>query len=73
MVKLCGVDGGIGIYVVFEDGSLVCGVLGGIDWMVWLFGELLVLIDDSGNFVVLCILLGVVYYLVSVIDCVVLF
>lgn len=41
--------------------------------MVWLFGELLVLIDDSGNFVVLCILLGVVYYLVSVIDCVVLF
>ena len=52
-VKLRGADGGVGAYVVPEDGSPVRGVTGGTERLVRLLGELLVSTDASGNLAVL--------------------
>ena len=67
-VKLRGADGGIGMYVVPEDGSPVRGVLGGTDRLSRLLGELLVDIDASGNLAVLRTPPGAAHYLASAID-----
>ena len=48
-VKLRGADGGVGVYVVPEDGSPVRGVSGGTERMSRLLGELLASTDASGN------------------------
>ena len=52
-VKLRGADGGVGVYVVPEDGSPVRGISGGTERMSRLLGELLVSTDASGNLAVL--------------------
>ena len=46
-VKLRGADGGVGTYVVPEDGSPVRGVSGGTERLSRLLGELLVSTDAS--------------------------
>ena len=51
-VKLRGADGGVGVYVVPEDGSPVRGVSGGTERMSRLLGELLASTDASGNLAV---------------------
>ena len=48
-VKLRGADGGVGVYVVPEDGSPVRGVAGGTERVTRLLGDLLVSTDHSGN------------------------
>ena len=48
-VKLRGADGGVGVYVVPEDGSPVRGVSGGTERVTKLLGELLVSTDASAN------------------------
>jgi transcriptional regulator of arginine metabolism len=67
-VKLRGVDGGTGVYVVPEDGSPVRGVSGGTDRMIKLLGELLVSTDASGNLAILRTPPGGAHYLASAID-----
>jgi transcriptional regulator of arginine metabolism len=67
-VKLRGADGGVGVYVVPEDGSQVRGVSGGTDRMSRLLGELLVSSDASGNLAVLRTPPGAAHYLASAID-----
>ena len=67
-VKLRGADGGIGVYVVPEDGSPVRGVLGGTDRLSRLLSELLVGTDASGNIAVLRTPPGAAHYLASAID-----
>lgn len=67
-VKLRGADGGMGVYVVPEDGSPVRGVAGGTDRMTRLLGELLVSTDASGNLAVLRTPPGAAHYLASAID-----
>jgi transcriptional regulator of arginine metabolism len=67
-VKLRGVDGGAGGYVIPEDGSPVKGVCGGTDRMSRLLGELLVSTDASGNLAVLRTPPGAAHYLASAID-----
>ncbi len=67
-VKLRGADGGVGMYVVPEDGSPVRGVLGGTDRLSRLLGELLVGVDSSGNLAVLRTPPGAAHYLASAID-----
>jgi transcriptional regulator of arginine metabolism len=67
-VKLRGADGGVGVYVVPEDGSPVRGVSGGTDRMSRLLGELLVSTDASGNLAVLRTPPGAAHYLASAID-----
>ena len=67
-VKLRGVDGGVGVYVVPEDGSPVRGVTGGTERMSRLLGELLVSVDASGNLAVLRTPPGAADYLASAID-----
>ena len=67
-VKLRGADGGVGVYVVPEDGSPVRGVSGGTDRMSRLLGELLVSSDASGNLAVLRTPPGAAHYLASAID-----
>jgi transcriptional regulator of arginine metabolism len=67
-VKLRGADGGIGVYVVPEDGSPVRGVSGGTERMARLLGELLVSTDASGNLAVLRTPPGAAQYLASAID-----
>jgi len=52
-VKLRGADGGVGVYIVPEDGSPVRGVSGGTERMSRLLSELLVSTDASGNLAVL--------------------
>ena len=52
-VKLRGADGGVGVYIVPEDGSPVRGVSGGTERLSRLLGELLVSTDASGNLAVL--------------------
>lgn len=52
-VKLRGADGGVGVYVVPEDGSPVRGVSGGTERLARLLGELLVSTDASANLAVL--------------------
>lgn len=67
-VKLRGADGGVGVYVVPEDGSPVRGVTGGTGRVARLLNELLVSIDASGNLAVLRTPPGAAHYLASAID-----
>ena len=67
-VKLRGADGGVGAYVVPEDGSPVRGVSGGTERLTRLLGELLVSTDASGNLAVLRTPPGAAHYLASAID-----
>jgi transcriptional regulator of arginine metabolism len=67
-VKLRGADGGVGAYVVPEDGSPVRGVSGGTERVSRLLGELLVSTDSSGNLAVLRTPPGAAHYLASAID-----
>jgi transcriptional regulator of arginine metabolism len=67
-VKLRGADGGVGVYVVPEDGSPVRGVSGGTARLSRLLGELLVSTDASANLAVLRTPPGGADYLASAID-----
>jgi transcriptional regulator of arginine metabolism len=67
-VKLRGADGGVGAYVVPEDGSPVRGAPGGTERLTRLLGELLVSTDASGNLAVLRTPPGAAHYLASAID-----
>lgn len=67
-VKLRGADGGVGAYVVPEDGSPVRGVFGGTERLSRLLVELLVGTDASGNMAVLRTPPGAAHYLASAID-----
>jgi transcriptional regulator of arginine metabolism len=67
-VKLRGADGGVGVYVVPEDGSPVRGVSGGTARLSRLMGELLVSVDSSANIAVLRTPPGGANYLASAID-----
>jgi transcriptional regulator of arginine metabolism len=67
-VKLRAPDGGMGVYVVPEDGSPVRGVSGGTDRLSRLLGELLVSTDASGNLAVLRTPPGAAHYLASALD-----
>lgn len=67
-VKLRGADGGVGSYVVPEDGSPVRGVAGGTDRLVRLLSDLLVSTDSSANLAVLRTPPGAAHYLASAID-----
>ncbi|MDY6869597.1 MAG: arginine repressor [Actinomycetota bacterium] len=67
-VKLRGADGGVGVYVVPEDGSPVRGVAGGTDRLARLLGDLLVSTDASGNLAVLRTPPGAAHYLASALD-----
>lgn len=67
-VKLRAADGGVGVYMVPEDGSPVKGVSGGTDRLSRLLGELLVSTDASGNLAVLRTPPGAAHYLASAID-----
>src|ERR1700751_885652 len=67
-VKLRGADGGVGVYVVPEDGSPVRGVAGGTERLSRLLGNLLTTPDASGNLAVLRPPPGAAQYLASAID-----
>jgi transcriptional regulator of arginine metabolism len=67
-VKLRGADGGVGFYVVPEDGSPLRGVAGGTARLSRLLSELLVSTDASGNIAVLRTPPGAADYLASAID-----
>ncbi|RFD27339.1 arginine repressor [Mycobacterium uberis] len=67
-VKLRGADGGVGVYVVPEEGSLVRGVSGGTGRLSRLLNELLVSADSSANLAVLRTPPGAADYLASAID-----
>ncbi|MBW0018924.1 MAG: arginine repressor [Mycobacterium sp.] len=67
-VKLRGADGGVGVYVVPEDGSPVRGVSGGTSRLSRLLGDLLVSCDASANLAVLRTPPGGAHYLASAID-----
>ncbi len=67
-VKLRGADGGVGVYVVPEDGSPVKGVSGGTARLSRLLSELLVSVDSSANLAVLRTPPGGANYLASAID-----
>lgn len=67
-VKLRGVDGGAGVYVVPEDGSPVRGVQGGTDRLARMLSELLVSTDFSGNLAVLRTPPGAAQFLASALD-----
>jgi transcriptional regulator of arginine metabolism len=67
-VKLRGADGGVGVYIVPEDGSPVRGVSGGTARLSRLLSELLVSVDASANLAVLRTPPGGANYLASAID-----
>jgi transcriptional regulator of arginine metabolism len=67
-VKLRGADGGVGVYVVPEDGSPVRGVSGGTARLSRLLSELLVSVDASANLAVLRTPPGAADYLANAID-----
>ena len=67
-VKLRSADGGVGVYVVPEDGSPVRGVSGGTERLTRLLGDLLVSTDASANLAVLRTPPGAAHYLASAID-----
>lgn len=67
-VKLRGADGGVGAYIVPEDGSPVRGVAGGTERVTRLLGDLLVSTDFSGNLAVLRTPPGAAHYLASALD-----
>ncbi len=67
-VKLRGADGGVGVYIVPEDGSPVRGVSGGTARLSRLLSELLVSVDASANLAVLRTPPGAAHYLASALD-----
>jgi transcriptional regulator of arginine metabolism len=67
-VKLRGADGGVGVYMVPEDGNPVRGVSGGTARLSRLLSELLVSADASANLAVLRTPPGAADYLASAID-----
>ncbi len=67
-VKLRAADGGVGVYVVPEDGSPVRGVSGGTDRLSRMLSDLLTSTDASGNLAVLRTPPGAAQYLASAID-----
>lgn len=67
-VKLRAADGGVGVYVVPEDGSPVRGIAGGTDRLSRLLADLLVSTDSSGNLAVLRTPPGAAQYLASALD-----
>lgn len=67
-VKLRAADGGVGVYVVPEDGSPVLGISGGTDRVARLVSELLVSTDSSGDMAVLRTPPGAAGYLASALD-----
>ncbi len=67
-VKLRGVDGGAGVYVIPEDGSPLRGVQGGTDRLSRMLSELLVSTDCSGNLAVLRTPPGAAQFLASALD-----
>lgn len=67
-VKLRAADGGVGRYVIPEDGSHVPGIPGGTDRLGRLLGELLVSADYSGNMAVLRTPPGAANFLASALD-----
>ncbi|KWX65656.1 arginine repressor [Mycobacterium sp. NAZ190054] len=67
-VKLRGADGGVGVYIVPEDGSPVRGVAGGTERVTRLLGDLLVSTDSSANLAVLRTPPGAAHYLASALD-----
>lgn len=67
-VKLRGADGGIGVYVIPDDGSPVRGIEGGTARLARLLGDLLVSADASGNLAVLRTPPGAAHYLASALD-----
>ena len=67
-MKLRAPDGGVGVYVVPEDGSPVRGISGGTDRVAKLLAELLVSTDSSGNIAVLRTPPGAAHYLASALD-----
>ena len=67
-VKLRAADGGVGRYVIPEDGSHVPGIPGGTDRLGRLLGELLVSADHSGNMAVLRTPPGAANFLASAVD-----
>ena len=67
-VKLRGADGGVGAYMVPEDGSPVRGVTGGTERVSRLISDLLVSTDASANLAVLRTPPGAAHYLASAID-----
>jgi transcriptional regulator of arginine metabolism len=67
-VKLRGADGGVGVYIVPEDGSPVRGVSGGTARLSRLLSELLVSTDSSANLAVLRTPPGAADYLASALD-----
>src|SRR5271155_1649279 len=67
-VKLRGADGGVGFYMVPEDGSPLRGVAGGTARLSRLLSELLVSTDASANLAVLRTPPGAADYLASAID-----
>ena len=67
-VKLRGVDGGVGVYVVPEDGSPVRGAVGGTERLGRLLGDLLVAAESSGNLAVLRTPPGAASFLASALD-----
>ncbi len=67
-VKLRAADGGVGVYVVPEDGSPVRGVSGGTERLSRMLGDLLTSSDASGNLAVLRTPPGAAQYLASAID-----
>jgi transcriptional regulator of arginine metabolism len=67
-VKLRGADGGVGVYVVPEDGSPVRGVSGGTARLSRLLSELLVSTDASANLAVLRTPPGAAHFVASALD-----
>ena len=67
-VKLRAADGGVGVYVMPEDGSPVRGVSGGTDRLSRMLGDLLTSTDASGNLAVLRTPPGAAQYLASAFD-----
>ncbi|MGH3584910.1 MAG: arginine repressor [Pseudonocardia sp.] len=67
-VKLRGADGGVGRYVIPDDGSPVRGIEGGTARLARLLGELLVSADASGNLAILRTPPGGAHYLASALD-----
>ncbi len=67
-IKIRGVDGGTGVYVVPEDGSPVRVVEGGTDRLGRLLAELCVSTEHSGNLAVLRTPPGAANFLASALD-----
>lgn len=67
-VKVRAADGGVGRYVVPEDGTPVRGAVGGTGRLARMLGDLLVSADSSGNIAVLRTPPGAAPFLASAVD-----